>query len=122
MNPITIEISIQKHFQVVRAVYFCDDIQLRNRLWTNIHRKRTQSPGCYAFYHRDNCLYVGKSTTNVANRILQHLRYDTLWQDIDEKLKEETSSIGLWLCNKQDAPILEHYLIRSLQPKYNTRI
>lgn len=110
-----VDITIKKTIDISKYDFLLDTILLKNKMKTNSVRRECQCPGVYAFFNMEFCLYVWKSANNVCSRILQHLRHG-----LNNSTFPETNKIIIWLCSKFDAQLLEHVIIRNLQPLYNS--
>lgn len=120
---IALSIPIKEHYQVSIKDFMAGTIPLSKKISTNPYRQKAQHPGCYAFFEKQECLYVGKSLRSVGGRVLTHLRYSTSHkasQLMRERIKHSTNSyIKFWHCSEHDVAILETFLISTLTPLLN---
>ena len=100
-----------------------DDTTNKSGCPTNKIRKVCKTPGVYAIFQKDgNCMYVGVAT-DLSGRLLQHIRGKSYsWIHDKPGVHQYISgdeTIKVWITSRFMAAILEHILIKDLNPKLN---
>jgi len=80
-------------------------------------RNLPQNPGVYIFWHKNNVIYIGKAI-NLKNRLNSYLQIDLNFKT-RQMINLSKSASYILVENELEALLLEAYLIKKYQPKYN---